>query len=201
MNENALHVEMGIPLLAHPKHIYSKIGGLTDSDSEYSSDPEDELDDLIQYSMKVESNSTKNPKSDQDSLPNLVIYATPQGRIARLKETQDPKALSSQPTDLPFQQITPLDPSASKQDQEIQDLCHEILEDDSTEHLNLVDYNSDDFDKYLSDNMETTPPTVTEAQAVAKQDPTAPPPTVTVIVQLEEQHGAEDLYERVIAIN
>ena len=64
MNENALHVEIGIPLLVHPKHAYSKIGGLTDSDSEYSSDPENELDDLIQYSMEVESNSTKNSKSD-----------------------------------------------------------------------------------------------------------------------------------------
>ena len=48
MNKNALRVEMGIPLLSHPKHTYSKIGGLTDSDSEYSSDPEDQLDDLIQ---------------------------------------------------------------------------------------------------------------------------------------------------------
>jgi hypothetical protein len=76
MNENALRVEMGIPLLAHPKRTYSKIGN---SDSEFSSDPEDELDDLIQYSKEVESNSTKNSKCDQDSLPNLVIYATPQG--------------------------------------------------------------------------------------------------------------------------
>ena len=41
MNENALHVEMGIPLLAHPKHTYSKIGGLIDSESEYSSDLEE----------------------------------------------------------------------------------------------------------------------------------------------------------------
>ena len=47
MNENALRVEMGIPLLAHPKHTYSKIGGLTDFESEYSSNLEDELDDLI----------------------------------------------------------------------------------------------------------------------------------------------------------
>ena len=50
MNKNALRVEMGIPLLAHPKHTYSKIGGLTDSESEYSSDPEEQMDDLIQYS-------------------------------------------------------------------------------------------------------------------------------------------------------
>ena len=78
MNENALHVEMGIPLLAHPKHTHSKIGGLTDSESEYPSDPEEQLDDLIQDSKQVESNSAKNLKSDQDSFPNLVIYATPQ---------------------------------------------------------------------------------------------------------------------------
>jgi len=104
MNENALRVEMGIPLLTHPKHTYSKIGGLTDSDFEYSYDPEDELDDLIQYSKEVESNSTENSNSDQDSLPKLVIYATPQGRTVRLEETgpQLLKASSSQPADLPF---------------------------------------------------------------------------------------------------
>ena len=95
MNENALRVEMGIPLFAHPKHTYSKIGGLTDSDCVYSSNPEDELDDLIQCSKEVESNSTKNPKSDQDSLPNLVIYATPQVRTVHLKETQDPNTSGS----------------------------------------------------------------------------------------------------------
>ena len=76
MNENALRVEMGIPLLAHPKHTYSKIGGLTDSESEYSSNSEDELDNLIQYSKEVESNSAKNSKTDQVSMPNLIIYAT-----------------------------------------------------------------------------------------------------------------------------
>jgi len=47
MNENALRIEMGILLLANPKHTYSKIGGLTDSYSEYSSNSEDELDNLI----------------------------------------------------------------------------------------------------------------------------------------------------------
>ena len=76
MNENALRVEMGIPLLAHPKHTYSKIGGLTDSKSEYSSNSKGELDDLIQYSKEAESNLPQKPKSDQDSLPNLVIYGT-----------------------------------------------------------------------------------------------------------------------------
>ena len=80
-----------------------------------------------------------------------------------LKETQDSNTFGSQPTDLPFQQSTPLDPPSSQQDQEIQDLCREILmvrisevdkpKDDSTERLNLNNYNSDDFDEYLSDNM------------------------------------------------
>ena len=68
---------MGILILAHLRHTYSKIGGLTDFDSEYSYYSEDELDDLIQYSKEVESNSIINSKSDQDSLPSLVIYATP----------------------------------------------------------------------------------------------------------------------------
>ena len=116
MNENALRVEMGIPLLTHPKHTYSKIGGLTDSESEYS-DPEEQLDDLIQYSKQVESNSTKNSMSDQDFLPNLIIYATPQGRIVHLRKAQDPNASASQLEDLPYQQSTPLNPSSGKQDQ------------------------------------------------------------------------------------
>src|SRR6185503_12152875 len=112
----------------------------------------------------------------------------------------------SQPVDLPYQQSTPLDPSSGKQDQEIQDLCREILmvriaeepEGDPTEGLNLDDYNSDDFDEYLFDNMETTPPTITEVQATTNKDPPAHPlpPAVTITVQLDEQNLAEDLYER-----
>ena len=90
-----------------------------------------------------------------------------------LRKAQDHNASGSQPADLPYQQSTPLDPSSSKQNQEVQDLCHEILmvciaeepEGDPTECRNLDDYNSDDFDEYLSDNMETTPATITEAQA------------------------------------
>jgi len=125
----------------------------------------------------------------------------------RLKETrpQTLKAPSSHLADLPFQQGTPIDPSASKEDQELQDLCHEILmvriselhesEDDSMQHLNLDDYNSDDYNEYLSDNMETTPP-VTKVKASIKQDPPTAPPAVTVTVQLEEQPAAEDIFER-----
>ena len=106
MNENALRVEMGIPLLAHPKHTYSKIGGLPDPDSEYSYDSENELDNLIQYRKEVESSSTKKPKYDQDSLTNFFLYAMPQGRTVRWEETrpQPPEAPSPPQADLPSQE-------------------------------------------------------------------------------------------------
>ena len=68
-----------------------------------------------------------NLKSDQDSLSNLIMYATLQGRMVHLRRAQDPNASGSQQADLPYQQSTPLDSSSSKQDQEIQDLCREIL--------------------------------------------------------------------------
>ena len=76
-------------------------------------------------------------------------------------------------------------------------------EGDPTERLNLDDYNSDDFNEYLSDNMETTPPTITEAQVTTKEDLPAPPlpSAVTVTVQLDEQHPAEDLYEHCRQLN
>ena len=69
-------------------------------------------------------------------------------------------------------------------------------EGDPTERLNLNDYNSDDFDENLSNNLETTPPTITEPQATTKEDPPTPPPGVTVTIQMEEQRPAEDLYEQ-----
>ena len=68
-------------------------------------------------------------------------------------------------------------------------------ESDPTERLNLDDYNFDDFNEYLSDNMKTNP-TITEAQVTTKEDLPAPPPAVTVTVQLDEQYPTEDLYER-----
>ena len=197
---------MGIPLLAHPKHTYSEIGGLTDSNSDYSYDSEDKLDSLIQCSKEVKSNSTKASKSDHNSLPNMVIYATPQGWTVRLEESrpQPVEAPNPQPTDLPFQKGAPLNPSRSKQDQEVEDLYRKFLmvriselhesDGDLTELLNLDDYNSDDYDEYLSDNMEATPSAITEVKTTIKQDPPAAPPAMTVTVQLEEEPMAEDLY-------
>ena len=49
--------------------------------------------------------------------------------------------------------------------------------------------------------MKLLPPAVTDAQAATKQDPPAPPPAVTVTVQMEEQHVAEDLYEHCCLLN
>ena len=68
--------------------------------------------------------------------------------------------------------------------------------DDSMECLNLDDYNSDDYDEYVTNNMETTPMAITEVKATIKQDPPLAPPAVTVTVQLESKPVVEDLYER-----
>ena len=70
------------------------------------------------------------------------------------------------------------------------------LDDDSMERLNLDDYNSDDYDEYLSDNMETSPMVITEVKTSIKQDPPLAPLSVTVTVQLEDELAVEDLYER-----
>ena len=78
---------MGIPLFAHPKHTYSKNCGLTDSESKYTYNSKDKLDNLIQYSKEAKAKSTKNSKTDQDSLPNLVIYATLEERTVRLEKS------------------------------------------------------------------------------------------------------------------
>ena len=67
---------------------------------------------------------------------------------------------------------------------------------DSMERVNLDDYKSDEYDEYLSDNMEATYPPVTKVKTTIKQDPPLAPPTVTVTVQLEDEPVAEDLYER-----
>ena len=69
-------------------------------------------------------------------------------------------------------------------------------DDDSMEGLNLDDYNSDEYDEYLSDNMEATPTAITEVKTTVKQDPPLAPPAVATTVQLEDKPVAEDLYER-----
>ena len=74
-------------------------------------------------------------------------------------------------------------------------------DDDSTERLNLDDYNSDDYDEYLSDNMEATPTAIIEVKTTIKQDPPLALPAVTVTIQLEDEPVAEDLYERRRVLN
>jgi len=53
------------------------------------------------------------------------------------------------------------------------------------ERLNLDEYNSDDYDEYLSDNMEDTPIAIAEVKTTIKQDPPLAPPAMTVIFQLK----------------
>ena len=74
-------------------------------------------------------------------------------------------------------------------------------DDDSMERLNLDNYKSDDYEEYLSNNKETTPPVVTEVESTIKKDLSVAPPAVTVTVQLEEQPATEDLYERHHLVN
>ena len=91
---------------------------VTDSESEYSYDSEDELDDLIQYSKdaQAEANSGKKSRTDQDFLPNLIIYSTPKRRTVRWEKLglNNRSAGISDPQidELPFHKGTPLDPRA-----------------------------------------------------------------------------------------
>jgi len=72
--------------------------------------------------------------------------------------------LNPQINELPFQKGALISPSENKDPQDIEDLCREILivriseisnsEDDSLERVILGNYNSDDFDEYLSDHMD-----------------------------------------------
>ena len=55
-------------------------------------------------------------------------------------------------------------------------------EDNSMERVNLDDYHSDDFDEYLSDNMETIPVAITQVKTSINQEPSLAPPIVTVTI-------------------
>ena len=76
--------------------------------------------------------------------------------------------------ELTFQEGVSLDPPERKEDQEVKDFYREILivrilelhesDDDSMERLNLDHYNSDDYDEYLSNDMEATPTVITEVK-------------------------------------
>ena len=87
MNENALRMEMGIPLIPLPKHTISKIDYHDKFDS--SSGTDDDLtqsgqtEDCVRQSTftKPESNPTTNTQTDQDSTETLVIRATPHRRM------------------------------------------------------------------------------------------------------------------------
>ena len=94
----------------------------------------------------------------------------------------------------PFQRGVPLDASEGEETQNVEDLCPEVLmvrisefhesDDDSMERLNLDNYNFDDYDEYLSENMETSPMVIMKIKISIKLDPPLAPPTVMVTIQL-----------------
>ena len=106
----------------------------------------------------------------------------------------------------PFQRGVPLDAPEGEETQNVEDLCPEVLmvrisefhesDDDSMEWLNLDNYNFDDYDEYLSENMETSPMVIMKIKISIKLDPPLAPPTVMVTVQLEDEPVVEDFYER-----
>ena len=69
-------------------------------------------------------------------------------------------------------------------------------EDDLLERVNLGDYNSDEFDEYLTDDMDTSPIVMTDIKTTISYDPPPAPPNVTVTVKLEDKEKETDLYER-----
>jgi len=64
--------------------------------------------------------------------------------------------------------------------------------DDSLERVNLDDYHSDDFNEYLSDNMDTSPVAATEIKTSVNHNLPFYSPSVTVTVKLEDEQGEED---------
>ena len=82
MNENALRMEMGIPLVPRPKHTISEIHDHDESDS--SSGTDEDLEDLILLGQtedcirppappEAESDSSKDTQTDQKSTETSVI--------------------------------------------------------------------------------------------------------------------------------
>jgi len=135
MNENTLQMEMGIPLVPYPKHTFSKIHGLSESES---FDWEEEFDELLQLRKEEDvvpsqaaSDSNKDVQDDLDSSPTLVIYSTPEGRTMRWEKTglhNRSTEISDLRTDeLPFQRGAPLDLPKAEDNEDIEDLCREVL--------------------------------------------------------------------------
>ena len=107
--------------------------------------------------------------------------------------------------ELPFHIGTLLDPLEDEDKQDIEELCREVLmvqiseiqesNDDSLERVNLNNYNSDDFDEYLSNNMDTSLVATVEIKTSINQDPPFAPPSVMVTIKLEDVQEEGDLYD------
>ena len=68
-------------------------------------------------------------------------------------------------------------------------------EDDLLERVSLGDYNSEEFNEYLSDDVNTSLVVTTEIKTTINRDPPPAPPSITVTVKLDDEQEEVDLYE------
>ena len=154
---------------------------------------------------QVDSNSNKETYFSQDSNSTLVIRVTPQGRTVHWEELglhRSVEALYPQIDELPFQEGTPIAPSEDQDPHDNEDLYRKIItvriskipdqEDDSSERVILSNYNSNDFDEYLSDYMDSSPVATTTIKTSISHDPPFVPPTT---FKLEDDQKEMDLYK------
>ena len=113
------------------------------------------------------------------------------------------EALYPQIDKLPFQEGTPIAPSEDQDPHDNEDLYRKIItvriskipdqEDDSSERVILSNYNSNDFDEYLSDYMDSSPVATTTIKTSISHDLPFVPPTT---FKLEDDQKEMDLYKR-----
>ena len=139
----------------------------------------------LQISENSASNSEKKTESDQNS---RIFSPLKRPLCGSKRENSLQDRQLSEDVELPFQQDVPLQEEDDDQkthfpDREIfMSIISEIQEynDDPMERVDLVDYNSSDYDKFLSDTKAT------KTEAVDYEIP-PPPPGVTVTVHLDDE--------------
>jgi len=134
------------------------------------------------------SGSRKKTESDRDStFHNTINKGLPAG--SKTREDKRRNRRDSEDIELPFQEGVPLQEEDNQKtlspDREIfMAIISEIMEheDDPMERVDLVDYNSSDYDEYLSDAEAT------EIETVNYKIP-PPPLGVTVTVHLDDEQN------------
>ena len=144
----------------------------------------------------LESDSAEKIETYQNSTTDGTINKAHQDTSKNDEEWQDRQMLrnpSSQDDELPFQEGAPL---KEKDTLANQDFSREIFmaiiseiqepEDDPMGRVDLIDYNSSDYDEFLSDpEMDTTPIPRAEAENGPSYElPPSSPPSAMVTVQM-----------------